>query len=65
MSSWKKKLLSATGKEVLIKAVAQAIPTYTMSCFKLPDNLYEDLTRMVRQFWWGKRKDEKKIAKVS
>ena len=65
LSVWKEKLLSAAGKEVLIKAVAQAVPSYTMSCFKLPDNLCGDLTSMIRQFWWGQKKDEKKLAWIS
>ena len=60
LASWKEKLLSNAGKEVLIKAVIQAIPSYTMSCFKLSNGLCEEMTRMVRQFWWGQVKNEKK-----
>ena len=59
---WKEKLLSSVGKEVLIKAVAQTVPSYMMSCFKLPNALHEELTGMVRQIWWGQVKDEKKLA---
>ena len=50
---------------MLIKAVAQAIPTCTMSVFKLPDSQCEDLTSMIRNFWWGQRNDERKIAWMS
>ena len=50
LAGWKEKLLSKAGKEVLIKDVAQAIPTYTMSCFKIPDSLCDDLTSMIRNF---------------
>ena len=53
LAGWKEKLLSKAGKEMLIKAVAQAILTYTMSVFKLFDSLCEDLTSMIRNFWWG------------
>jgi hypothetical protein len=52
---WKEKLLSKVGREILIKAVAQSIPTYTMSCFKLPDSLYSELNSMYRNFWWGQK----------
>ena len=48
---WLEKLLSVGGKEVLIKSVAQAIPTYIMGVFKLPASLCDDLTRLVRNFW--------------
>ena len=58
----KEKILFEVGKEVLIKAVAQVIPTYTMNCFKIPNSLCEDLTSMIRNFWWGQKKDEKKIT---
>ena len=53
LSGWKEKLLSKVRKEILIKVVAQAIPTYTMSCFKLPDSLCDELTSLIRNFWWG------------
>ena len=65
MEGWKEKILSKAGKEILIKAVAQAIFTYTMSCFKLLNALCEDLTSMIRNFWWGQRKDEKKTDWLS
>ena len=44
----KEKLLSNAGKEVLIKAVAQAVSSYSISCFKLPNALCEEMTGMVR-----------------
>ena len=51
INGWKEKLLSNGGREALIKVVAQSIPTYTMSCFKLLDGLCKDLNPMFSQFW--------------
>ena len=48
MSGWKEKLLSIGGREILIKAVAQAMRTYTMGCFLLPKSLCEDIEGMMR-----------------
>lgn len=36
IKGWNEKQLSMAKREVLIKSVLQAIPTYVMSCFKLP-----------------------------
>ena len=57
-------MLSMGGKEILIKAVAQTIPIYTMSCFQLPNGLCDDLESMMRNFWWGQKDQETKIAWV-
>ena len=65
LSGWKEKMLSKVGKEILIEAVAIAIPTYTMSCFKLPDTLCDEWTAMIRKFWWDQVKDENRIPWLS
>ena len=44
-------MLSQVGNEILIKVVAQAIQAYTMSVFKLPNTLCNEMTSMVRKFW--------------
>lgn len=53
---------SIGGREALKKAVVQAIPIYTMSCFQLPKGLCEDIEGMMRRLWWGQREQESKIA---
>jgi hypothetical protein len=40
-------------KEVLIKAVVQALPTYMMSVFKIPFGICDALEKHTRAFWWG------------
>ena len=65
MAGRKEKLLSKARKEILIKVVAQAIPTYSLSCFKIPDTLCDELTNMIRNFRWGQKDDERKLAWLS
>jgi hypothetical protein len=57
---WDDNYKSQSAKEVLIKAIAQAIPLYVMSVFKLPLGLCDELTKMMRRFWWGAKKGKRK-----
>ncbi|XP_058774618.1 uncharacterized protein LOC131648901 [Vicia villosa] len=61
MKGWKEKFLSRAGKEVLIKVVAQAIPNYIMSCYRLPESCCKEIEAMLANFWWGSKEGERKI----
>lgn len=58
--SWRSKILSAAGKEILIKVVAQAVPLYAMNCYMLPLSLCDDLQQLCAQFFWGSTEEKKK-----
>lgn len=47
IQGWQEKLLSKAAKEVLIKSVAQAIPTDAMSCFDLTKSLCDEISSMI------------------
>ena len=61
LQGWESKLLSPADREVLIKSIIQVIPTYAMSCFKLPIGLCDDIKAMIRRYWWGQKGDRRKI----
>ncbi|KAK3211392.1 hypothetical protein Dsin_016098 [Dipteronia sinensis] len=61
IKGWGKKLLSVGGKEVFLKAVIQAIPTYAMSIFRLPKGLISEIQRLCARFWWGSKVNQRKI----
>jgi ribonuclease HI len=62
---WQEKLLSKAWKEIMIKAVVQAIPTYAMSCFDLTKGLCEEISSMIGQYWWSQQDKVNKIHWVS
>lgn len=61
LKGWKEKLPSQAGKEVLLKSVVLALPTYVMSCYRLPKELCRNICSEMARFWWGQREDERKI----
>lgn len=38
------------------------LPTFIMSVFQLPLTLCDELTSMIREFWWGGNKGMKKMV---
>jgi hypothetical protein len=65
VQGWMEQSLSLGGKEVLIKAVAQAIPTYSMSCFRLPRGLCQHIDGLLRSFWWGIKEGKRRTCWVA
>ncbi|XP_072078065.1 uncharacterized protein [Arachis hypogaea] len=59
---WKRSLLSSGGRHTLLRAVGEAIPIYTLSCFKLPDTLLTEIHSMLSQFWWGQKGAERRMV---
>jgi len=65
IQGWKKKLLSQGGREILIKVMLQAMPTYSMGCFLLLKSLCKDIKALIQKFWWGYKGEARKIHRVA
>ncbi|XP_065625285.1 uncharacterized protein LOC136065684 [Quercus suber] len=61
LQGWKEKLLSQVGREVLLKAIVQAISTFAMSCFQLPMSLCHEIEVLIKNFFWGQCGERQKI----
>ena len=47
---WKEKNISKAGREVLIKSMAQAILTYSMSIFKIPRVVCDGMNSILARY---------------
>ena len=52
IQGWSHSLLSFSGREVMIKAVIQAIPIYPMNCFKFTVQTCKEINSLIANFWW-------------
>jgi hypothetical protein len=53
VSTWSGREASSAGREVLLKSVAQAMPTYSMSYFLLSKTTCKKLRSTIANYWWG------------
>jgi hypothetical protein len=61
INEWKTKFLAQAGKEVLLKAVVQAIPTYSMSLFLLPKSLCKEINSIMQRSGGDTRRTKRKF----
>ena len=61
LSDWVEKYASCGAKETLIKSILQALPVYAMGIFKFPASLCEELSQIIRNFWWVMRRIGKRL----
>ncbi|XP_056847372.1 uncharacterized protein LOC130498048 [Raphanus sativus] len=59
VNNWSSRLLSKGGKEVQIKAVAQASSTYVMSSYLLPQGITDKLRSTTSNFWWSSKQNSR------
>jgi len=63
--SWSSRFLSTAGKTVMLKSVLASMPTYTMSCFKLPVSLCKRIQSALTRFWWDSSAEKKKMCWIA
>ena len=57
--------MSQAGKDVMVKAVLHAIPSYIMSIFKIPKSVINRFEQMIKNFWCSQDTDKRKIHWVA
>lgn len=65
VQGWQTRFLSPAGKEVMLKAVALALPTYTMACFLLPKTVCKKIVSIMSEFWWKNKLESRGIFRKS
>lgn len=45
----------------MLKAVIQAMPTYSKSVFQLPRRICKEIETTMARFWWGHKQNDRKI----
>ena len=64
-SSWSNKFLSTARKLVMLYSVLTPVPSYAMTCFKLPVSLCDRIQSALTRYWWDGNDGSRKMAWVS
>jgi zinc-binding in reverse transcriptase len=59
LNGWKTGMLSHAGKLVLVRSVLEALAQYTMSTTQLPKSVLNQISSLIRRFFWGKLGNER------
>nr|WMB96745.1 hypothetical protein [Solanum melongena] len=63
--SWGNQYLSMAGRVTLIKSILSALPSYLMQTCYLPDNVVQELDKMIISFLWGEMNGTRKLHELS
>ncbi|KAL9664320.1 hypothetical protein QQ045_019720 [Rhodiola kirilowii] len=61
LADWKYRLLSAAGREVLIKSTIQSVPNFLMQCYKIPKSLNQSSQSAALRFFWGGKEESRVV----
>ncbi|XP_021717925.1 uncharacterized protein LOC110685709 [Chenopodium quinoa] len=61
LQGWKEKLLLRAKKEVLLKSIIQAIPTYLVGVYKFSSSVIRSIQSAMAKFFWGHTGSQRKI----
>jgi hypothetical protein len=65
LQMWKSAMLSPAGRLVLIRTVLLALPIYYMATCRIPKAVLNEITSVIRRFFWGKVDKQRYLAFVS
>lgn len=60
-NDWAGRHMSFAAKEVHVKSIVQALPTFAMGVFKFSVGFCDKYERLIREFWWGEDEGQRKV----
>ena len=65
MQGWSERNFAFAGREILLKSIIQAIPTFSMSCFRLTKKVCKKYTSNMAKYWWSSSLDRRSLHWIS